>query len=83
MRRFLSITTLICALVALLPEVSYAQLDAAALARAQREGQGTDIYGNPIQNNMMVSIILRNNGHILFDIVELIFQKVEYHRKHI
>ena len=52
MRRFLSIIALICAFVALLPRVSYAQIDAAALARAQREGQGTDIYGNPIRNGM-------------------------------
>ncbi len=39
-------------MVALLPEASYAQIDAAALARAQRGGQGVDIYGNPTQNDM-------------------------------
>ena len=44
MRRLLTITAAIIALVALLPERSYAQIDAASLARAQREGQGTDIY---------------------------------------
>ena len=52
MRRLLTITAAIIALVALLPERSYAQIDAASLARAQREGQGTDIYGNPMQNDM-------------------------------
>ena len=36
----------ILAVVMLLPEVSYAQIDAAALARSQRQGNGTDIYGN-------------------------------------
>ena len=53
MRRFLTIIATICTLVALLPEASYAQIDAAALARAQqRGGQGVDIYGNPTQNDM-------------------------------
>lgn len=38
------------AVALLLPEVSYAQIDAAAIARAQRENQGNnvDMYGNPI-----------------------------------
>ncbi len=52
MHRFLTIIATICTLVALLPEALYAQIDAAALARAQREGQGVDIYGNPTQNDM-------------------------------
>ena len=38
------------AVALLLPEVSYAQIDAAAIARAQRENQGNnvDMYGNPM-----------------------------------
>ena len=32
----------------MLPEVSYAQLDAAAMARAQRNGENTNIYGSTI-----------------------------------
>ncbi len=50
----------LCFVVAmLLPEVSYAQIDAAALARAQREqqynnqGYGNDMYGNGMYGNDM------------------------------
>ena len=58
MRKTWWILSALCFVVAvLLPEVSYAQIDAAALARAQREqqygrgigdnqGYGTDMYGN-------------------------------------
>ena len=35
----------------LLPQLSYAQIDAAALARSQRNNGGTDIYGNPTGQN--------------------------------
>ena len=52
MRRFLAIIATVCTLVVLLPEVASAQIDAAALARAQREGSGTDIYGNTMQTGM-------------------------------
>ncbi len=37
------------AVALLLPEMSYAQIDAASIARAQRENQGNvDLYGNPL-----------------------------------
>lgn len=52
MRRFFAIIATVCTLVVLLPEVASAQIDAAALARAQREGSGTDIYGNTMQTGM-------------------------------
>ena len=49
MQRSLTILLLTLAVALLLPEVSYAQIDAAAIARAQRENQGaTDLYGNPM-----------------------------------
>ena len=50
MRRLFAISLLMFAVALLLPEVSYAQIDAAAIARAQRENQGNnvDMYGNPI-----------------------------------
>ena len=50
MRRLFAISLLMFAVALLLPEVSYAQIDAAAIARAQRENQGNnvDMYGNPM-----------------------------------
>ena len=38
--------TTIVVVAMLLPQLSYAQIDAAALARSQRNNGGTDIYGN-------------------------------------
>ena len=43
--------TAILVVAMLLPQLSYAQIDAAALARSQRNNGGTDIYGNPTGQN--------------------------------
>ena len=46
LRWILSAVAMVVAMV--LPDVSYAQLDAAAMARAQRNGENTNIYGTGI-----------------------------------
>ena len=46
LRWILSAVAIVVAMV--LPNVSYAQLDAAAMARAQRNGENTNIYGSTI-----------------------------------
>ena len=46
LRWILSTVAIVVAMV--LPDVSYAQLDAAAMARAQRNGENTNIYGSTI-----------------------------------
>lgn len=46
LRWILSAVAIVVAMV--LPDVSYAQLDAAAMARAQRNGENTNIYGSTI-----------------------------------
>ena len=46
LRWILSVVAIVVAMV--LPDVSYAQLDAAAMARAQRNGENTNIYGSTI-----------------------------------
>ena len=46
LRWILSAVAIVVAMV--LPDVTYAQLDAAAMARAQRNGENTNIYGSTI-----------------------------------
>ena len=40
----------------LLPQVGYAQLDAASMARAQREGQSVGVAGIPGMEGMMMGV---------------------------